>query len=67
MATLPAISGPTLRQAIIVFALAGLAAYFNSFQGAFVFDDNGMIVDPDIGRPLAGRLAGRPAATTSRT
>ena len=67
MATLPAIPGPTLRQAITVFALAGLAAYFNSFQGAFVFDDNGMIVDTDIGRPLAGRLAGRPVVSLTFT
>ncbi len=63
----PAISGPSLRQAIVVFALAGLAAYFNSFQGVFVFDDKGMIVDPDIGKPLAGRLAGRPVVSLTFT
>jgi tetratricopeptide (TPR) repeat protein len=67
MPALPAISGPSVRQALVAFALAGLAAYFNSFQGAFVFDDNGMIVDPDIGKPLAGRLAGRPVVSLTFT
>lgn len=67
MPSLPAIPGPTVRHAIVVFALAGLAAYFNSFQGAFVFDDNGMVVDPDIGKPLAGRLAGRPVVSLTFT
>lgn len=59
--------GPTLRHAVVLYALAGLAAYFNSFQGAFVFDDLGSIVDPDIGRPLRGRLAARPVASLSFT
>jgi protein O-mannosyl-transferase len=63
----PAIPGPTIRQALVAFALVGLAAYFNSFQGVFVFDDKGMIVDPDIGKPLAGRLAGRPVVSLSFT
>lgn len=67
MTALPAISGPTVRQAIIVFALAGLAAYFNSFQGAFVFDDHGMIVDSNINRPLMGNLAGRPVVSLTFT
>lgn len=59
--------GPTLRHAIALFAVAGLAAYFNSFQGAFLFDDLGMIVDPDIGKPLQGRLAGRPVVSLTFT
>ncbi len=67
MSSSPTFSGPTLRQALVVFALAGLAAYFNSFQGVFVFDDKGMIVDPDIGKPLAGRLAGRPIVSLTFT
>ncbi len=60
-------SGPTIRQTVVVFALASLAAYFNSFQGAFIFDDNAMVVDPNIGKPLQGRLAGRPVVSLSFT
>ncbi|QEL13252.1 hypothetical protein [Limnoglobus roseus] len=66
--TAPALTpGPTLRHTLILFALAGLAAYFNSFQGAFVLDDLAMIVDPNLGKPLQGRLAGRPVVSLTFT
>jgi protein O-mannosyl-transferase len=61
------LAAPTIRHAIVLFALAGLAAYFNSFQGTFIFDDLGMIVDPNLHKPLQGRLAPRYTASLSFT
>lgn len=67
MRSSPQIASPNVWQALIGIVLFGLAAYHNSLAGAFVFDDHGMVVDPDLGRPLQGRLAGRPVVSLSFT
>lgn len=57
--------GPPVWAATVVLVLAGLAAYANSFQADFVFDDTGHIVDSEsihqVWNPRwLTNLAGRP-------
>ena len=57
---------PTTAKAVILLALAGLFAYYNSLHGQFVFDDMRFVVDPKIGRPFQSSMAARPVRMRGR-
>lgn len=62
------IHGKTIWLAASLLVLAGIAAYSNSFNGPFVFDDVGTILNnPTLLKlwPLSDVLAGPPGGTTA--
>ena len=55
----------TTAKAVVLLALAGLFAYYNSLHGAFVFDDMRFVSDPNLGRPFASSMVARPVVALS--
>ncbi len=62
-------AGLSSRKCLALIVLAGLAAYFNSFAGAFVFDDGHAIIENRaLGRLLGDKMAStRPTISVSLT
>jgi Flp pilus assembly protein TadD len=52
-------------RAVILIALAGLFAYYNSLHAAFVLDDALVVGHPDIGHPFKNPIAVRPVVALS--
>jgi hypothetical protein len=55
----------TTAKAVLLLALAGLFAYYNSLHGAFVFDDMRFVADPKLGKPFESSMAARPVVALS--
>lgn len=69
-------SGQSLRRAGVLLALAALVAYYNSFQGQFIYDDMGSIphnatirhlwpIGPVLSPPAGETVQGRPLLNLS--
>ncbi|HEY2909890.1 MAG TPA: hypothetical protein VGI99_06570 [Gemmataceae bacterium] len=57
--------GPGTARAVVLFALVGLFAYFNSLHGAFLLDDDRFARDENIGKPFKSEMAARPVISLS--
>src|SRR5437879_2228832 len=58
-------SGPGTARAVVLFALVGLFAYFNSLHGDYLLDDHRFTGDAKIGRPFESSMAARPVIAVS--
>lgn len=58
-------TGPRFGKVVVLLALAGLFAYYNSLHGAYVLDDTIFLSDLNVGRPFASKLATRPVVAAS--
>lgn len=60
MSAAPPTAAPGFARAATLVAFCALFAYFNSLHGAFVFDDNVFLGDPNRGRPWKSVFWTRP-------
>ncbi|QDU24302.1 tetratricopeptide repeat protein [Urbifossiella limnaea] len=60
MSAAPPTAAPGFARAVTLVAFCALFAYFNSLHGAFVFDDNVFLADPNLSRPWKSALWTRP-------
>ncbi len=58
-------AAPGTARAVVLFALVGLFAYFNSLHGAFLLDDDRFARDENIGKPFKSEMAARPVISLS--
>jgi tetratricopeptide (TPR) repeat protein len=61
----PRLPGPTTAKALVLIAVIGLFAYFNSLHGAFVLDDGVFLSDPNLAHPFQSVMVRRPVIALS--